>query len=1405
MSVTPPPPGRPDEPLRRRRSAAARPEPGRDDSSWADIMGVHGTWDGDPATAPPSGLATATVGQGMGPDGPAPFGPGRDRDWSQLPGGEGEARHGTAEGTGEHSATGLRRSHRRRAADDRPWPGAAGDPVPGAGPARRGAPGAPGSPGLLPGAGPAPTPVQAPGHVPFMPPAGAVTPSEPSAATAPPVSTEPGARGSTQAPGSAPGAPAGFGTTPGGTVPGGTLAEPESRLRSRRAASGRHRPEPETPAEPAGTSWTGPSGSAVTGPYTASNSLQGISPYLQEGLYSGSSDVPGSHGSSGLTGSAGPSDASPVLGGAAEDGRSAAEPSRSGRVSRSQRRAEARVRAEREQPEGTPPGEAWANPPTGGLRPWWSAARAALGSTGAMPLVPPAAPAGSGSAGAPDAVPSGSMPSGPSLSPSTGTEPGPASPAPRLRRRLHAAAEAVERTEPGEGRSAAASGPPTVAVPAEPPSTAAAAPPAAAASSGPPAAGAPSGQPVSGPPSGRMGFGRITRTREAWAPPPAAAAPQDFGTELGRRRSEPGSGPGATGYSNPTPASASPSAPAPALPPTAPTGMPPAGERSAAPVGRDPVPGSGAPARPGSSGPSSAAQDRGTARADTQAGQNTARQVAVRAVALDRWTDPGGLSLAQEEDEGSSTATRSGHRTGLIGLTGRFGRSSRPEADRTGPDRTGPDPSGFDRTGADRTGAERRSFPLPEPGFAASPGQAHRAAPPSGQHGPLNRPGSAPAPGGRGVADPGHDTRPQPAVPPSGPVPTTQPRSTGEGGSLDSVAGLDRTKRGKRRGGLPTPAQGVGRMPSDPGPAAAGPPAPTDPGRVAGAPRGMSGGDPFPGPHGAGPGRGRPTNGSPVNGSANDSAPNHGFTAPGTSDRSATNRGRAEHRAGEQGTAGRRPGSGTPGDGVFPEVGSPSPSAPAGRPEDPADDPWPQRAQAGDASASQSPARRRLGFGRSRKPVAAPAPNGPSTPPGISGSRHGAAPPSSVAGTAADGPGTMPVPAWDPRELAAREVPAGDPAPGPDSGPGSSAPVGRRSRRAAAGSHVEPAARVGGDEPTGLVAAPGRDDGSARAEAPARDGLDRPSGRDQRALLEGQGGLDQQAGTGRPGGLDGQEPDPEVEAEPAPAVGRAGRNLPAAIGVGVALGALVVASLAVRKEAFVGVVCVAVVVAVWELASALSVKRIVIPVIPVAVGSLGMLVSAFVAGEEGLLVSFTLTAFGALLWRIIDGVEGAVTDVAAAVFTAAYVPFLAGFAMLMLAAPDGARRIVVFITVTISSDIGGYVAGVLFGKHRMAPLVSPKKSWEGFAGSSITCMAVGVAGVVLLLHGRWWVGLAVGAAAVVTATVGDLSESLLKRDLGIKDMGRLLPGHGGMMDRLDSLLPTAPAVFLLLALLVRAA
>jgi phosphatidate cytidylyltransferase len=266
--------------------------------------------------------------------------------------------------------------------------------------------------------------------------------------------------------------------------------------------------------------------------------------------------------------------------------------------------------------------------------------------------------------------------------------------------------------------------------------------------------------------------------------------------------------------------------------------------------------------------------------------------------------------------------------------------------------------------------------------------------------------------------------------------------------------------------------------------------------------------------------------------------------------------------------------------------------------------------------------------------------------------------------------------------------------------------------------------------------------------------------------------------------------------------GRAGRNLPVAIGVGVALAALLLLSLYVVKAAFVAVVTLAILLAVWELTQALAGRGIAAPVVPVGVGAVAMIVGAYLGGSQALVVALALTVLGVIVWRLTDGPGGYVKDMTAGVFTAVYVPFLAAFAVLMVVPADGEYRVTTFFLVTTFSDIGGYAAGVLFGRHPMAPAISPKKSWEGFAGSAVACMAVGAASVTLLLGEAWWKGLLLGAAILVAATLGDLGESMVKRDLGVKDMGTLLPGHGGVMDRIDSLLLSAPVAWLLLAVLV---
>jgi phosphatidate cytidylyltransferase len=280
-----------------------------------------------------------------------------------------------------------------------------------------------------------------------------------------------------------------------------------------------------------------------------------------------------------------------------------------------------------------------------------------------------------------------------------------------------------------------------------------------------------------------------------------------------------------------------------------------------------------------------------------------------------------------------------------------------------------------------------------------------------------------------------------------------------------------------------------------------------------------------------------------------------------------------------------------------------------------------------------------------------------------------------------------------------------------------------------------------------------------------------------------------------PGGQLAQgEADPVSERKPS----RTGRNLPVAIAIGLGLGGLVLLTLFTVKATFLLYVGAVVGMALWELRQALLERGISLPLIPLVAGGAAMFTLAYWYGAQAALASLAITLVVLLAWRLPGGATGYLRDVTASVFTLAYLPLLGVFVPLMLSAPDGARRALLFVIVTISSDIGGYFAGILIGRHPMAPAISPKKTWEGFGGSIVACLAAGAIALPLLLHGHVWQGLILGAAAVVAATLGDLIESMIKRDLEIKDMGTVFPGHGGAMDRLDSLLVVAPVAWLLL-------
>ncbi len=254
---------------------------------------------------------------------------------------------------------------------------------------------------------------------------------------------------------------------------------------------------------------------------------------------------------------------------------------------------------------------------------------------------------------------------------------------------------------------------------------------------------------------------------------------------------------------------------------------------------------------------------------------------------------------------------------------------------------------------------------------------------------------------------------------------------------------------------------------------------------------------------------------------------------------------------------------------------------------------------------------------------------------------------------------------------------------------------------------------------------------------------------------------------------------------------QAGRNLPAAIATGVGLLALCLITLFTYRWTFGLLVSIAMVIAVLEFSNAFKQAGIHLERVTVALAAAIMPLAAFWFGVSAQLIVMGISVLAVIFVRLVRGSEGYVKDVAASLFVVAYVPFMASFLLLTLSADNGPLRILVFVALTVGNDVGGYAAGVFFGKHPIAPSISPKKSWEGFVGSLVLQILLGIAGFVWLLDASWWQGVIAGVVMTITATAGDFAESAVKRDLGLKDMGRLLPGHGGVMDRLDSLIPNA--------------
>ncbi|MFT4109274.1 phosphatidate cytidylyltransferase [Propionicimonas sp.] len=280
--------------------------------------------------------------------------------------------------------------------------------------------------------------------------------------------------------------------------------------------------------------------------------------------------------------------------------------------------------------------------------------------------------------------------------------------------------------------------------------------------------------------------------------------------------------------------------------------------------------------------------------------------------------------------------------------------------------------------------------------------------------------------------------------------------------------------------------------------------------------------------------------------------------------------------------------------------------------------------------------------------------------------------------------------------------------------------------------------------------------------------------------------------------------------QPGPRASRAGRDLPAAIAVGLGLFIYVVITLAWWPVGFIVLLVALTSLGTIEVHQALLRIGMRSAILPVVIGNVAIIGGSYAAAalqsvsrvpwHVVLLGTIGGTVLLALIWRMFGGAENYVKDSAASLFIIGYIPLLASFVGLILAEEHGVAKVVAVFVCVVASDVGGYAAGATLGRHAMAPNISPKKTWEGMAGSVALASVLGILLSVYVLHQAWWFGLLLAVVVVITGTAGDLIESLIKRDVGIKDMSSFLPGHGGVMDRLDSTLVAAPAAWLVFVL-----
>lgn len=266
---------------------------------------------------------------------------------------------------------------------------------------------------------------------------------------------------------------------------------------------------------------------------------------------------------------------------------------------------------------------------------------------------------------------------------------------------------------------------------------------------------------------------------------------------------------------------------------------------------------------------------------------------------------------------------------------------------------------------------------------------------------------------------------------------------------------------------------------------------------------------------------------------------------------------------------------------------------------------------------------------------------------------------------------------------------------------------------------------------------------------------------------------------------------------------RAGRKLLPSIIVGLFLVALVWLTLAFERVLFAALVAIAVTLGIRELARAFGNSGVHISGRALAVATGGLSAATWFGGINGLAISTAIAFPLLIIAQLRRGPEKFVACVTASTLALIYLPFMAGFIILLARPSNGLERVMTFVILVGCNDTFGYIVGVLLGKHPLVPKISPKKTWEGLIGSIIFTAIGGALAFHYILETSWWYGVIAGLMINFTATTGDLIESALKRDMSLKDMGTLLPGHGGMLDRLDSVLLSAPALWLALELVKR--